>query len=252
VLFVHGIEGWAEQWLPNLPAFSRYRWLLPDLPGFGRSSPPAVINRTGMLHDLHRLLDAERVDRTLVVGNSLGGGLALALAVDRPQRVERIIVATAAGILRQLAFTFKIAMLPLLGELLLATRRPMVKLRWRLQFGSSQLFTPEFLDEVSRFESRHDCRRTYLRLLRGSVNLFGLTDVVTEQLPGLEQPVLMAWGSRDRVIPVSHGVFAAKALPNARLEVFHGCGHYPHWEQPERFNRLVREFLEAPVSAVCA
>jgi len=246
ILFVHGIGGWAEQWLPVLPSLHDYRWIIPDLPGFGRSSPPSEPTSSANEAILLKLLDEEGVTRVITMGNSLGSGFTIKLALNHPERVERLILANTAGILRKISLLFWIAPLPIIGDILLSTSPGMLRFRWGVQLGDASLITPQFVQEISIFSQRYDCRPTYLGLLRHNTNLWGLLEeeVFGDRLPSLTQPVLLVWGDRDRVIPPAHGLYAAKALPNVRFEIFEGCGHYPHWENPERFNQLVAEFLE--------
>jgi 4,5:9,10-diseco-3-hydroxy-5,9,17-trioxoandrosta-1(10),2-diene-4-oate hydrolase len=65
-------------------------------------------------------------------------------------------------------------------------------------------------------------------------------------LPKITQPVLIIWGDKDRVLPLSHGYLAKEKLPNARLKIMEGCGHIPFFERSDEFNRLVLEFLSEP------
>lgn len=244
VLFIHGIGGWAENWLPTLPVFRNFRCIIPDIPGFGRSSALPEVTHQKLIESLLRLLDAEGIERTMLVGNSLGGGLALRMALDYPDRFSHLVLATAAGIQKDIAFAFKLGLLPGIGEVALGHMRRIFELRWRIQFGNKALVTPDFLEELSRFSLEFDCRPTYLGLLRRSTGLLGLKDVVTDELSDLRQPTLLTWGTKDSVLPVAHGHFAAKRVPNIHFELFEGAGHYPHWEQPDRFNALVASQLQ--------
>ncbi|MFM7202770.1 MAG: alpha/beta fold hydrolase [Myxococcota bacterium] len=243
-LFIHGIGGWAENWLPSLAPFEHFRCLIPDLPGFGRSSAPERRTYQGLIADLLALLEAEGVEQCILVGNSLGGGMALRMALDQPKHFTHLVLATAAGIQKDIALPFRVGLLPGLGELALSHFGPVFRARWKVQFGNTELCTPQFLDALARFSERHNCRDTYLGVLRHGSDFSGLLDVVTDELPQLRQPTLLCWGTADRVLSPRHALYASRVMPKVSVEFFEGAGHYPHWEQPGHFNRLVREHLE--------
>lgn len=243
-LFIHGIGGWAENWLPSLAPLEQFRCLIPDLPGFGRSSEPERRTYQALIDDLLTLLDVEGVDKCILVGNSLGGGMALRMALDYPQRFTHLVLATAAGILKDIALPLRLGLLPGLGELALSNFGPVLATRWKLQFGNTDLCTPDFLKALSRFSERHDCRNTYLGVLRHGSDFSGLLEVVTDELPQLRQPTLLCWGTADRVLSPHHALYASRVMPQVVVEFFEGAGHYPHWEQPDHFNRLVKEQLK--------
>lgn len=242
-LFIHGIGGWAENWLPNLSAFEGMRWWIPDLPGFGRSSPPSKQTFMSLIDALLRLLDAAGLSRVMLVGNSLGGGMALRMALDHPDRFSHLVLATAAGIRREISPIFKLGLLPGIGEAVLGNALPVFGPRWALQFGDTSGLTTEFMEHLRAFSIQYDCRHTYLGVLREGTDSRGLRYVVTDELPQLKQPTLLAWGTRDRVLSYDHAQYALRHIPNIELVSFSGAGHYPHWEQPERFNHHVRQAL---------
>lgn len=243
-LFIHGIGGWAENWLPNLSAFEGLRWLIPDLPGFGRSSPPSKLTFRSLIDALLRLLDTSRIEKALLVGNSLGGGMALRMALDHPDRFTHLVLSTAAGVRREISPIFKLGLLPGIGEAALGNATPIFGPRWSLQFGNAGVLSASFMSSLREFSIRYDCRTTYLGVLREGTNARGLRYVVTDELPRLFQPTLLAWGTRDRVLSYDHAQYAANHAPNLELVTFEGAGHYPHWEQPERFNHQVRQALQ--------
>jgi pimeloyl-ACP methyl ester carboxylesterase len=83
----------------------------------------------------------------------------------------------------------------------------------------------------------------FLATARAGVSIFGQKVDFSARLPEVRQPTLVVWGRQDPVIPVAHGIAAARALPNARLHIFEECGHMPVWEYPDDFSRLVLDFL---------
>lgn len=242
-LFIHGLGGWAESWMPVLAPFRGFRWLIPDLPGFGRSSSPSAYTPDAYLESLIRLMDATGVSRTVVVANSLGGGLALKLALTHPERVSHLILSTAAGILPELPLAFRLARLPGLGELALSHFAPIFRARWRAQVADRALLSSGFLDRLQEFSVAYDTRRAWLGLVRTLVGLDGLRETVTDQLHTLAPPTLLFWGDSDPVLPFSHAKFAQQVVRDLQLVTVEGCGHYPHWEAPEVFCSMTARFL---------
>jgi pimeloyl-ACP methyl ester carboxylesterase len=100
LLLVHGLSGCWQNWLENIPHFARsHRVIAPDLPGFGSSEMPREeISIAGYARFLEELCDALSIDAAAVVGNSMGGHVASELAIGSPQRVERLMLVSAAGI----------------------------------------------------------------------------------------------------------------------------------------------------------
>lgn len=242
-LFIHGLGGWAESWMPVLAPFRGFRWLIPDLPGFGRSSAPSAFDSDAYIHALLRLLDASGVERTVVVANSLGGGLALKLALEHPERVSHLILATAAGILPDLPLALRLARLPGVGELALSHIPLIFRARWQAQVGKACRMGRSFLERLLEFSIAHDTRRTWLGLVRGMVGPKGIRETVTARLHRLKQPTLLFWGDADPVLPYSHAIFAQSQVQDLQLVTVKGGGHYPHWEAPEVFNTMTTRFL---------
>lgn len=252
MLLIHGLGGWAEHWFPILAGVADYRCLIPDLPGFGRSQAldePSSDALCGVLVDLMR---AETSGRVILVGHSLGAGLAMKIALSMPERVHALILIDAAGFSRRIPMAFRLASLPGVGEVMSANTPTFTRLRWRAQFGRRAMCTDEFIHDVCHFLSLFDCRRTYLKLLRNGVGLMGLRETIVDRLPDLRCPVLLCWGGRDRILSVSHVAAAAPFFPDLTIEIFEDSGHYPHWEEPERFIRSIRRFLHADRRAACA
>ena len=248
VVLVHGLGGFIENWERNIDELARrHRVYVVDLPGFGRSDKPLVRDLMVLVPFLAGFLDALGIKKATLVGNSLGGGLVLYFALEHPDRVEKLVLVDNAGMGRDVIADFKLCSLPFIGELLI---RPSVKSTaalWRKIVYDPSSLKPETLELSYRLASGPGAKKALLSTLRAGINLFGQKDELTRQLlsrfKDLKSPVLVVWGNDDRIIPVAHARIALENIPGARLELFDNCGHMPMFECPDKFNRLVLDFL---------
>ena len=91
-----------------------------------------------------------------------------------------------------------------------------------------------------------ESRRAFLATTRAVIDIGGQSISAHDHLEGaLPIPTLIVWGSKDRMIPASHALNVARALPDSRVELFEGAGHFPHLDDPDRFARVLREFIAA-------
>lgn len=251
LVFVHGLSGSWPNWLEQLPMFAtEHRVITLDLPGFGHSPmPPQTISIARYARLLDRLLDELGVDAAAVVGNSMGGFIAAELAIAFPQRVERLVLVSAAGISTHRhrgSVTVPPAMRRLERILVAsgawaASRSDAVVRRARLREAA--------LGVVVRHPDRLDARLA-AEQVRGAGKpgfIQGLETVldyeIRERLGEIACPTLIVWGERDRLISVRDADVFAELIPNSRKVVFGDTGHMAMLERPEAFNALLDEFL---------
>jgi pimeloyl-ACP methyl ester carboxylesterase len=221
VLLLHGLAGSATWWSRTVGVLAdRYRVLVPDLIGFGRTRS---VGRFPSLKRLAEVLDrwlAELgVERVHLVGHSMGGQISVHLTAARPDRVERLVLVDAAGIPRPLH--------PL------AIARSAVSLAPPGAWGRL-----EFLPRIAG-DAWTAGPRTLGRAIRHI-----LSDDVRPLLPTIRQPTLILWGERDRLVPLDHARELRRRIPNARLLVIEGAAHNPMIDRPAAFNRALTRFLE--------
>lgn len=258
ILLIHGMAGSATTWRHVMPALGeRFTVVAPDLLGHGRSEKEVGDCSLGafaaMLRDLLVALGHERVT---VVGQSLGGGIAMQMAYQFPERCQRLVLVASGGLGREVNPLLRLLTLPGSGAVLrlgcsLPVRRGIELVgRWSERFG---LESRPIVEELWRsYASLGDdaTRKAFFRSLRAVIDRRGQAVSAANRLHlAGEVPTLIAWGDADRVIPVSHAHAAHEAIPGSRLEVFEGVGHYPHVEAPERFVALLSEFIESTVPA---
>jgi pimeloyl-ACP methyl ester carboxylesterase len=248
ILFVHGISGSWQNWLENLPHFARTnRVIAIDLPGFGSSPMPDwEIDMPAYGRLLHDFCDEVGIEGATVVGNSMGGFIAVEAVTSMPGRFERLVLVSAAGILNTwnprlratvIAWSWnrfgphfahrgrEIVSRPRLRELVF---RPFVRYPQRLRQDL-------LLEQIEGGLERADGFGDALQAL--------IVHDIRERLGAIAMPTMIVWGLSDQVIPVAAAISYHRRIPDSRLEIFERTGHVPQLERPLRFNALLDDFL---------
>ncbi len=252
LLVVHGIAGSSATWRSVLPALAeQYTVVAPDLLGHGRSDKPAQDYSLGahanLLRDVLVTLD---VERATVIGHSLGGGVAMQLAYQHPERCERLVLVSSGGLGPEVSWLLRALTLPGAEYLMPVLVPPIVRdagnaIGRRLRrFGYD---APRVEQEWAAFSSLAEAgnRLSFVRTLRAVVGPGGQTVSALDKLYLAQHlPTLIVWGERDRMIPVRHAHAAHEALTGSRLVLFEGAGHFPHAEEPHRFVEVLTDFVD--------
>ena len=246
LLLVHGLSGCWQNWLENIPWFARsHRVIVPDLPGFGASEMPrGEISIDGYAQFLEELCDALSIDAAAVVGNSMGGHVASELAIRSPQRVERLMLVSAAGISAEHAQR----------DVVMTAGRAIAAMGTRTAARVERLARRPGLRRIGlSFVVRHPERLSAAmahELMRGAGKpgfMPALEAVIThrisERLPQIACPTFVVWGEDDHVIPVKDAARFQHLIPDCRTVVLPDTGHVAMLERPARFNALLEEFL---------
>jgi pimeloyl-ACP methyl ester carboxylesterase len=233
LVLVHGFGTEAAvNWYTQLLAFApQFDIVAPDLPGFGASQRIAGINDIALqVRALGALLDRLGLWRVRLMGHSLGGWISLAFAAAHPDRVERMVVVDAAGLRFEPDLTLERALLPQTVD--------DVRLLIRANFQRPLRLPAFVLRDLLRLARRDETSRSELlqRLMYGNEHL-------DDQLGRIASPTLVVWGRHDTLTPPTLGEQLACTLPRAELVVFEDSAHSPNVERPDRFNRLVLDFL---------
>jgi 4,5:9,10-diseco-3-hydroxy-5,9,17-trioxoandrosta-1(10),2-diene-4-oate hydrolase len=231
VVLLHGGGPGASAWSNfgrNLPVFAaRFRTIMIDLPGFGRSDKPPVTGNyfTFAADAVAGLLDELGIGRVHLVGNSLGGGTAARFALRFPDRAGRLVLMAfaappgptrekMAAFLRTMVHDERLVTDELVEERYQAASAP-AAIAAMASMGAS-FYDPAHADDGLLWREAHRLRR----------------------------PVLLIWGREDRVNPLDGALVAVKQIRRAQLHVFGGCGHWAQLEKFDEFNRLAIGFLE--------
>lgn len=253
LLLIHGMAGSSDTWRELISRLSsRYRVIAPDLLGHGRSDKPRGDYSLGAFAVLLRdLVDQLGIGRATVIGQSLGGGIAMQFAYQHRDYCERVVLIGSGGLGPDLSWTLRVLSAPG-AELVLPIVTPQPVLNAGNTVGnwlsSAGIKSPRAAQMWSAYTSLSDpgTRQAFLRTLRSVVDYRGQAVSALNRLPlRAELPTLLIWGDRDAIIPVEHGYAAHEALPGSQLEILPGVGHFPHVEEPDEVATLINEFIEA-------
>ena len=251
LVFVHGLSGSWQNWLEQLPVLAAdHRVVALDLPGFGHSPMPAEpISIAGYARLLDHLFDELQIDAAAVVGNSMGGFIAAELAIAFPQRVERLVLVSAAGVstyddprVRRAMPTLRLLEGALTaGAVRVAGRADKLALRPRLRRAALRMVVahPERLPATLAAEQMRGAGTPGFMAAFTSI----LDYDVRERLPEIACPTLIVWGDSDRLISVGDADVFAELVPNSRKVIFADTGHMSMLERPAAFNALLEDFL---------
>jgi 4,5:9,10-diseco-3-hydroxy-5,9,17-trioxoandrosta-1(10),2-diene-4-oate hydrolase len=242
VLWMHGSGPGASgfsNFKGNFPKFveAGYRNIVLDLPGFGRSDKPddGQYDLAFFVATLREFISAAGIERCTLLGNSLGGAIALGLALAEPQRVERLILLAPGGVEEREAY-FKMSGIQRMVTLFGAGPIGMPEMRSMM---SLQLFDPSILPDDLLAE------RVAVAVTQPK-NLFSTMMIpnMEARLGEIDCPILGFWGSNDNFNPVSGAQRIIDGAPNARFVVLNRCGHWVQVEHRELFNRTCLDFLQ--------
>lgn len=240
LLLLHGFAGsWAE-WQPNIEALAQhFKVFVPTLPGHGAASPIVEYSLQSARQLFLAFLEREGLERVILMGQSMGGLLALDFALNLPGRVSKVVVMDSAGLGPEVHWGIRLLSLPLLGEFVLDLLWP--RLRPYLGKFLADTCLPEDVMKGS-----WEGGGSMARLLRTGVGLRGQKLSLAHRLPDLEVPLLIVWGEHDPLFPLAQAEAAHRAVPGSRLHVLRGAGHCPGPEHMEELNRVLLDFLLEP------
>ena len=253
VLLIHGLAGSSKTWDAVMPLLAEdHDVIAPDLLGHGESAKPSGDYSLGAfasgLRDFLAVLDVPRVT---IVGHSFGGGVAMQLAYQHPQLLDRLVLVGSGGLGREVSWLLRLLSLPGAEYLMpLGFPRPVVRVGTELgrvlkRRGISNDRVGEMWRAYSSLAGASN-RTAFVRTMRGVIEPGGQTIDATDRLYlAARVPTMIVWGERDAIIPVEHAHHAHAEIENSRLEIMEGIGHFPHVEDPERFVAVLRDFLAA-------
>jgi pimeloyl-ACP methyl ester carboxylesterase len=253
LLLIHGMAGSSTTWRSVMPALARrFTVIAPDLLGHGESAKPRQDYSLGAHANVLRdLMIALGIPRATVVGQSLGGGIAMQLAYQHPQTCERLVLVSSGGlgpevswILRAVALPGAEYVMPLLFPGFVRDAGTAVS-RWLQRAG---VRAPKIEEPWRAYAALTDAesRDAFVRTLRAVIDARGQAVSATDRLYlAARLPTLIVWGAHDRFIPVAHAHAAHEAIAGSRLVIFERSGHFPHTEEPERFVDVLTEYIDS-------
>lgn len=250
VILIHGFGGSMWQWEhQQIPLSSKFRLITPDLVGSGLSAKPEIDYRPEQtLEYFIGFMDALKIERATLVGNSMGAGLAMGMALAHPNRVSDLILIdglpanvreklTSPSIKRALdssAPTWLVS----LGNWLFGG--VMVESVLKEIVHDPSLLTPAVIERSNRNRQRPGLMRP-LMTVRDTLPLWETG--FAKRIPDIGHRTLVIWGEEDRVFPLSAGEELQQSIKGAVLARIPQAGHIPQWERPDVVNRAMIEFL---------
>jgi pimeloyl-ACP methyl ester carboxylesterase len=251
LLLIHGMAGSSRTWKDTAPRLAAdFTVLTPDLLGHGESAKPQGDYSLGAYASgLRDLLAALRLGPVTAIGQSLGGGVAMQLAYQHPELVDRLVLVGSGGLGRDVSWMLRLLTLPGAEYLM-----PVLFPSFVRETGDAVSRTvhgwgwhaPRLAEMWRSYASltEADNRHAFVRTLRAVIDPGGQSVDASDRLYlAAAMPTMIVWGDADPIIPVAHAHSAHEAIPGSRLEIFEGAGHFPHVEQPERFADVVRDFI---------
>ncbi|WP_027948491.1 alpha/beta fold hydrolase [Haliea salexigens] len=243
VVFLHGSGPGASgysNFKGNYPALveAGYRCIVPDHIGYGFSDKPDDVDHTldFFVECIKQTLDSAGVERCTVVGNSLGGAVALGMALQHPALVEKLILMAPGG----------------LSELHEYQQMPGMQKVFKV-FGSGEPVTHEVMKDLFAtglmYDPRHatdelvEERMQIMQIMNGHVMASMKIPVLTARLPEIQCPVLGFWGMDEKMMPENGILAMAKNLKHMRMILVSECGHWVMVEHEDLFNRECVDFL---------
>ncbi len=242
VILLHGTGGEGARWMPNIKGLApNYRIISLDQIGFGQSDKPLTTYHSGVFAGfLAGFMKAIGVPKATIIGQSMGAGVALYLAVHHPEMVERLVLVDGGGF-RSASdppapppnwHDRQIANAGTLEE----SREYLKKLYYDHSFVTDKLVEENL---ILRLQSAYTIESMQ------TANTRGLGGVTEEEVRAIKAPTLLVWGINDPLAPVANADRLNAAIKNSRKVLIDKAGHYPFLEHADRFNQIVLEFLKS-------
>lgn len=242
VLFIHGSGPGASghsNFKQNYPVFAAagHRVLVPDLPGYGLSDKPETdYTLDFFVEAMFGLLDSLDIQRCTLVGNSLGGAIAIKMALDQPQRIARLVLMAPGGLMEKEQYYLQMEGIQRMGAAFangeLNDAEGMRRLLSLQLFDASQISDETVAERVAVVKEQPRCVLTRMQVPN-----------LAARLSELSCPILGFWGMNDKFCPASGAQTLMQACRNIRFILLSECGHWVMVEHREVFNRDVLAFL---------
>jgi len=254
VLLLHGLGCDHTTWAPVIDSLARTHTVIaPDLLGHGASDKPrADYSVGGYANGMRDLLTVLGIDTATVVGHSFGGGVAMQFAYQYPERTERLVLVGSGGLGPEVSTAIRAITTPGFHQVMGVLAAPGLRhaattaMRLLARSGVSQLRDlGEVADIYDSFKDR-GARNAISHVVRAVVDTRGqIVTMVDRAYLTQAMPMLVVWGTEDMVIPVKHADTVAQIAPGAQVEVLGNSGHFPHKDHPERFVKILNDFVRS-------
>ncbi len=243
LVFLHGLGGTQSTWQMVLPQLAEhFRVCALDLPGHGQSDKPAPAQTDYSLGSLAaavaQAMETLGLAPAVLIGHSLGGAVALTLALEHPERVRAVVLVDSLGL--------GIEINPeLLGHIEAQPSQEEARKLLELFFHDKRHVLDSGVDDLYHQQQSPGTHEAVRAIASGTMNRSGQTTHLPERLGDVSAPALVLWGADDQVIPARHAASASEQLHDAQMKIFASAGHVPQIEQAEQFTQALEDFLRA-------
>jgi 2-hydroxy-6-oxonona-2,4-dienedioate hydrolase len=237
IVLIHGLGASAERWEFVIPELSKhYKVIVPDLIGFGHSDKPLVDYTTDFFSDfLNNFLKKLGIKKTHMIGSSLGGQIIAEFISKNQNIIENLVLVSPSGIMKHST--------PALDAYVMAALYPNIEgatNAFQMMAGPTKKINEKIiLDFVERMKLPN-AKMAFMSTLLGLKN----AGVITKSLNKISAPTLIVWGENDPVIPIKYADDFVSSIKDCRFVTMDDCGHTPYVDDPQRFSKLVLDFLE--------
>ena len=246
LVVLHGLFGSQDNWRSQALEWAQGRWVITmDLRNHGMSGHHPLMNYATMAEDVCGTLDELGLKRVDLLGHSMGGKVAMQLAINQPQRVNSLVIADIAPVAYQPSHQSILAGLNSIDLATLASRKQALDLLIKHQLDVQVcqfLLKSLYKNDAGEFALRYN-----LKAIKDNYQAISAAPTSSIKLPCFSGPVLILKGADSHYILADHKEAFDTLLPNAELKIMTGCGHWLHAEKPELFCRLVTRFLDSLV-----
>jgi pimeloyl-ACP methyl ester carboxylesterase len=249
IILIHGFISstliWSRVFLPLADA--GFRAVAPDLPGYGYSDKPAAAEYTiaAQARAVTALMDRLGIEKATIVGASYGGAIAATMALDCPERVERLVlIGAVSNDQPKKKLLLRILQIPIIGDIVTPLYLGSL---WALRKRMEEMYR-----RIGKPVNEHMVAARHHLLATSNVHRAMIHTVrrwsanrIQREASLIRQPTLLMWGEEDTHIPLSEAFKLRDAIPNSRLIVFRKCGHLPPTEYPLKFVEVVADFCKA-------
>ena len=236
ILFLHGLGASAERWSRVVPIFAKhFHVVAPDIVGFGYSDKPEVNYTMPFFLDFVKgFANALGMEHLNLIGASLGGHIAAELAITSKNMIEKLVLVTPAGIMKEPT--------PLLNYYTAAAMYPTfdnAKKAFERMAGNPNAVDMVYARDFVNRMQLPNAKYAFISSMMGSKAAPNLSG----RLGKIEAPTLIVWGEKDRMIPVRYAGKFKREIKGSQLAIIESSGHTPYFEKPEVFSDIVLEFL---------
>jgi pimeloyl-ACP methyl ester carboxylesterase len=236
MVLIHGLGASAERWELVVPQLSKnFTVYVPDLIGFGLSDKPSVDYTTELFANfVTSFLASLGIEKSTVMGSSLGGQIAVEYVTKNQQSVDKLVLVSPAGAMRQST--------PALDAYVMAALYPdpdTAKNAFEMMTGNNKQVPNSTIDEFVHRMQMPNAKFAFMSTLLGLKNAPELSTM----LELIYVPTLIVWGGLDPVIPVKYAEYFVKKIQDCRFYQMENCGHTPYVEDPTEFSKIVLDFL---------